>query len=136
VSDAPTQGIVDTSVLVRYLTGDPPAEARRARQVVEGSGLVLLSDVVLLETAHVLRTLYGVPRVELLDVLIAFLGRENVRPLDRPEDILVAALELCRPSARISIGDALIWAAATSARVPVYTFDRRFPADGIAVRFE
>jgi hypothetical protein len=41
---------------------------------------------------------------------------------------------MCRDSGRVSIPDALIWAAARSAgNTPVYTLDRRFPADGIEV---
>jgi len=126
-------GLVDTSVLVRYLTGDPPLLAAQAKDLVEGDGIVLLTDVVLLETSHVLRAVYGVPREAIVDALVAFLRRENVRPVDRPKDILTTALGLCRPSGRVSIADALIWAAARTAGVPVYTFDKRFPDEGIAV---
>jgi predicted nucleic acid-binding protein len=127
-------GLIDTSYLVRYLTGDPLRSAERARRVIEGSSAVLLSELVLLETAHVLRTLYGVPREALIDSLLAFLRRENVRTLDRSKDLLSEALALCRPSGRTSIADALIWAQVASAGVPIYTFDRRFPAPGIELR--
>lgn len=44
---------------------------------------------------------------------------------------------MCRPSGRVSFGDAMVWAAARSAGVEVvYTFDRRFPSVGIEVRRE
>lgn len=131
---ADTVGLLDTSVLVRYLTGDPPAVAMRARDIIEDDGIVLVSDVVLLETAHVLRAVYSVPREALLDALISFIRRANVRTSDRPKEILVTALELCRPSGRVSIGDALIWAAARASGVPVHTFDQRFPSEGVEVR--
>ena len=67
-------GLLDTSVLVRYLTGDPPAAAMRARDIIEDDGIVLVSDVALLETAHVLRAVYSVPRETLLDALIIPFG--------------------------------------------------------------
>ena len=50
-------------------------------------------------------------------------------------EVLLSGLELCRPSGRVSVPDALIWAMAR-AQPPsvVYTFDRRFPAEGIELR--
>ena len=42
---------------------------------------------------------------------------------------------MCRPSGRVSIADAMIWAAARTDRASaIYTFDRRFPGDGIEIR--
>lgn len=134
MADPEIAGLLDTSFLVRYLTGGPPRTASRARDVIEGERAVLLSEVVLLETAHVLRTLYGAPREAVVDALLAFLRRQNVRTLDRSKDQVAAALALCRPSGRVSIADALIWAQAAAAGVPVYTFDRRFPTDGVEIR--
>lgn len=127
-------GLIDTSFLVRYLTGDPPDLAARARRVIEGEIKIVLSEVVILETAHVLRVLYEVPREVIIDSLIAFLLRSNVETLDRSKRHLASALLLCRPSGRISIADALVWAHARATDIPVFTFDRRFPGDGIAVR--
>jgi len=44
------------------------------------------------------------------------------------------ALLLCRPSRRVSFGDASIWAAALASGVRwVYTLDARFPEEEIAV---
>lgn len=125
--------LIDTSVLVRYLTGDPPGTAVRARAIIDEGGDVFLCDVVLLETAHVLRAVYGVPRTAIIDALVLFVRRANVRTVDHPKDIVAAALELCRPSGRVSIADALIWASAKAAGVPVITFDARFPRHGIEV---
>jgi len=57
-----TRGI-DTNVLVRYLTQDDPAQARRANALIEGTlakgGSCYLSVVVLCEVAWVLRGAYG-----------------------------------------------------------------------------
>ncbi len=50
------------------------------------------------------------------------------------KDLWARALFLCRPSRRISFGDALIWAAALASGVRrVYTLDGRFPREEIEV---
>lgn len=125
---------LDTSVLVRYLTDDPAEMADRATQLIESGGALCVTETALNETAHVLRTVYGVSREEVVGLLIALLQRSNItfHSLDKPT--VIAALLLCRPSGRVSLGDALIWAAARSfAPSAVYSFDRRFPRDGIEV---
>jgi predicted nucleic-acid-binding protein len=49
---------VDTNVVVRYLTGDDPAQARRARAIIDHED-VLVTATVLLESEWVLCTVYG-----------------------------------------------------------------------------
>ena len=56
------KAFVDTSVLVRYLTGDPPEMLAAAKRVVDETPSLLLTDVVLAETAYVLLSFYKVPR--------------------------------------------------------------------------
>jgi predicted nucleic acid-binding protein len=46
--------LLDTSVIVRYLTDDPPEMAEQAARVLDGPQNVVISEVVLVETAHVL----------------------------------------------------------------------------------
>jgi predicted nucleic acid-binding protein len=125
---------LDTSVLVRYATDDPQDMAQRAAQLIESEAELIVTETALNETAHVLRRVYGLRREEAVDVLLALLQRSNIdfQPLDKA--LVIAALLLCRPSGRVSFGDALIWAAAR-ARFPssVYSFDQRFPVEGIEV---
>ena len=49
---------VDTNLIVRYLTGDHPAQSAKARAVIEGED-VFISTTVLLETEWVLRSVYS-----------------------------------------------------------------------------
>ena len=49
---------VDTNVVVRYLTGDDPGQAARAKAAID-AGDVFVSTTVLLESAWVLRSVYG-----------------------------------------------------------------------------
>jgi predicted nucleic acid-binding protein len=126
---------LDTSVLVRYVTGDPPEMAERAVEIIEGTEDLSLTNVVLAETAHVLTSYYGMPRAAVVDALIEFVRRENIATHDVGADLVVAALLLWRPSGRVSVPDFLIWAAARAAGgVTVYSFDRRFPSEGTDLR--
>jgi predicted nucleic acid-binding protein len=130
-----TPPLLDASFVVRYLMDEPPAMADRATAVIESNQVLAIGAVTLAETAHVLRRIYGRPREQIVDALIELVQRENVVPYGLDRATLVEALRMCRPSGRVSIPDALLWAEArSSGSGVVYTFDRQFPALGIEVR--
>jgi predicted nucleic-acid-binding protein len=56
---------IDTNVLVRHLTGDPPAMARRATRFLAAAAPdeLLLADLVLAEVVYVLESVYDVDRL-------------------------------------------------------------------------
>lgn len=124
---------VDTSVLVRYLVGTPPAQARKAAALVDGTDEIGVSPVALAECAHVLRTQYDVEPGDILDSLIALVQRENVRVLGLRTDVLVGVLVRARQLPGRPIPDALIVAASMAAdALPLATFDRDQRRYGIA----
>lgn len=128
-------GFLDTSVLVRYLTGDPPELLPAARAIIDGAADLRMTNVALMETAYVLTSVYQVPRATIVDALIAFARKRNVTLVDIDKDTIIQGLLLCRPSGRVSFADALIWAAAHASNTPiVYSFDQRFPTSGVEVR--
>jgi predicted nucleic acid-binding protein len=126
---------VDTSVVVRYLVGTPPAQARRAAALIDDEASeVGVSVVALAECAHVLRTQYDVEPREIIDALIGFLQRVNVRVLEIRGDIVVEALVRARSMPGRPIPDALIVAAAlASDALPLATFDRDQRRYGIEI---
>lgn len=125
----------DTSVVVRYLTGRPAGQARRAAAVIDGPSDVALSLVSAIETAHVLRTRYGVPREAIVEVLLNLIRRENIQVLGLPHDDVVEALVLARAMPGRPIPDALIVMGARSAgALPLVTFDRQLVRYGIPTR--
>jgi predicted nucleic acid-binding protein len=127
-------GFAETSILVRYLTADPPEMAQRAARLIESEEELCVTETILAETAHVLRRLYGVAREDVVDLLVRLLQRRNIRVHGLDKATVITAILLTRPSNRVSIPDALIWAAARcTAPSTVYTFDRRFPREGIGV---
>lgn len=125
----------DTSVLVRYLVGTPPAQARRAARVMDGTEEVGVSVVALAECAHVLRTQYGVAQRDIVDSLIGLVQRANVRVIDARTDVLVGMLVRARGMAGRPIPDAFIASAALAAdALPLVTFDAAQRRYGISVR--
>jgi predicted nucleic acid-binding protein len=116
---------IDTSVLVRYVVGSPPDQARTASTLIDAGEEIGVSPVALAECAHVLRTQYAVPQSAVIDALIAFVQRENVRILGGRTDVIVGMLVRARTLAGRPIPDALIVAAAMGAdAVALASFDR------------
>lgn len=124
--------LLDTSVLLRYLTRQPPELALRARELIEGEPELLLSEIALAEAGYVLTSFYRVERASVVDALQSLVQRRNVRLVNLPKPIAFQALALCRPSRRVSFADALLWAQARTLGVSrIFTFDRKFPSDGL-----
>ena len=70
---------LDTSVIVRYLVGTPPAQGRRAARLIDDDATECgVSIVALAECAHMLRTQYEVPQRDIINSLIGFIQRVNV----------------------------------------------------------
>lgn len=65
---------VDTNVLIRHLTGDPPAQARRATRFLEETDELLLADVMLAGVGYVLESFYELGRAQVADTLRAILA--------------------------------------------------------------
>jgi predicted nucleic acid-binding protein len=130
-----TAALLDTSVIVRYLTGDPKHLASRAARIIDGETMLMVTDVVVAETAFVLSTVYGVPRRAVVDRLVELLQRRNLSAFRLDKGAVIQGLLLCRPSNRVSFADAMVWAAARSAGAEsVYSFDERFPSGGVLIR--
>jgi predicted nucleic-acid-binding protein len=126
---------IDTNLVLRYLTGLPEDQYPRALALIESEATLIVPQVALLEVAHVLRTQIGLTREQIVDVLVEFVQRENIMVHHLERHIVVQALLLCRPSGRVGFGDALIWAALRcDAPARLYSFDERFPTDGIELR--
>jgi len=126
---------LDTSFVVRYMMGSPADSARQASEVIDSTEELEISGIALAETAFVLTTVYQVPRGRAADQLIDLVRKENISLTGLTKDLAIQGLLMCRPSGRVSIADALIWAEARSGGSEVvYSFDRRFPDDGLEVR--
>ena len=111
---------VDTNVVVRYLTGDDPGQAARARAVID-AGNVFVSTTVLLESEWVLRSVYGLSRTEVAAALRAFAGLPGLS-VESPA-VLSEALD--HTERGMDFADALHLGAAARCEA-LLTFDLRF----------
>lgn len=113
---------VDTNVLVRHLTGEPPAAARRATRYLTTESDLLIADLVVAETVYVLESFYDVPRGQVAEAIRSLLGFESVITVDR--DLLLRAVEVYETD-RIDFAEAYLVASAESTGVGlIASFDK------------
>lgn len=113
---------VDTNVLVRHLTNDPPEQARRATAILEDAELLILSDVVVAELVYVLESFYERPRKTIAEAVRSLLALDAIAVADH--DLLLRAIELYE-HVRLDFAEAyLAGAAELSAVGSVASFDR------------
>ncbi len=125
---------VDTNVLVRHLTGDPPAQAARATRYLQHADELLLPDFILAEVAYVLESFYETPRPQVAETLRAVLAFPAIRVVD-PE-LLQRAVEVYDVH-RLDFADAYLVASAERSGVGVVTsFDRSIDRVGTVRREE
>lgn len=117
---------IDTNLLVRHLTQDDPAQAAKVSRLLaeaaDRAELILLTDIVLCETAWVLTRFYGVKRTDLLAAFERVLADAQFAFQHRPE--LQAALRANR-TGKGHFADHLIAALARTAGCrTTYTFEK------------
>jgi predicted nucleic acid-binding protein len=113
---------VDTNVLIRHLTGDPPDQAARATRYLAGADELLLPDLILAEVAYVLESFYEAPRAQVATTLRAVMAYQAIRVLDA--DLLQRAVEVYEVH-RLDFADAYLVASAERTGVGVIaSFDR------------
>lgn len=125
---------LDTNVLFRHLTGDPPAQAARATRYLKHADDLLLTDLILAEVAYVLESFYEVPRAHLAEILRAVLASPAIRVVDA--DLLQRAVEVYDVH-RLDFADAYLIASAERTGVGVIaSFDRSIDRVGTVRRDE
>jgi predicted nucleic acid-binding protein len=113
---------VDTNVLVRHLTGDPPEQAARATRYLQAADELLVPDLILAEVAYVLESFYETPRAQVAATLRAVIAFPAIRVLDA--DLLQRAVEVYEVD-RLDFADAYLVASAERTGVGVIvSFDR------------
>jgi predicted nucleic acid-binding protein len=113
---------VDTNILVRHLTGDPPEMARRATAYLRAEAGLLLTDLVVAETVYVLESFYETPREDVARVVRSLIAFESVVCVDPP--LLLRAIEVYELD-RLDFAEAYLVACAESTGVGrIASFDR------------
>lgn len=117
---------IDTDILLRHLTQDDPGQSAKVAKLLAGAAsngeLVLLTDIVLCETAWVLTRFYEVKRADLLTAMGRILADAQFAFHHRPE---VAAAVRASRTGRGHFADHLLSALALSAGChTTYTFEK------------
>ena len=119
---APLSAFVDTNVLVRHFTGDPPAMSARATAYLRSKRELLLTDLVAAETVYVLESFYDAPRDEVAQAMRSLVAFDSIVCVDPA--LLLRAIEVYETD-RIDFAEASLVACAESTGVgKVVSFDR------------
>ena len=123
--------VLDTSVIIRLLTGDDPAKQARARALFErierGELTVAAPVTVIADAVYVLasRRLYKLPPAEVAALLTPLVRLPGFHVQGRRA--VLGALQLYATTPKLDFGDALIAAAAQrSGGSVVYSYDTDF----------
>jgi len=119
---------VDSSVILRFLTGDPPdiaAQAYALFEAVEQGKLTLVIDaIVVAEIVWVLQSFYGYPSHEIARVVQELLSHEGLEADDKPG--LLTALNLFADK-NVDFADALVAVHMGQRGIKeIFSFDRHF----------
>jgi predicted nucleic-acid-binding protein len=113
---------VDTNVLVRLLARDDPKQLAAAESFVAAGAWV--SHLVLMETAWVLESVYGVSHAGIAKGLVMLLEHEAIAVQDA--DVVAEALVHYRRHPALGFSDCLVLEVARKAgHLPLGTFDRK-----------
>lgn len=120
--DARLSAFLDTNILIRHLTGDPPAQARRATAFLERAEELLLPDLIVAEVVYVLESFYEVERQRVGELVRAVIGFPAIVVVDEP--LLLRALEVYEVD-RLDFAEAYLVASAEASGVEtIASFDR------------
>lgn len=125
---------VDTNVLIRHLTGDPPEMATRASAFLATETELLLADLVVAETVYVLESFYETPRPQISRSVRSLLALGSVVCVDAP--LLRRAIEIYETH-RLDFAEAYLVASAETTGVNrIASFDRSIDRVGTVERIE
>jgi predicted nucleic acid-binding protein len=126
------RAFVDSNVLVRHLTGDPPDQAKRATALLRDAEELILVDLVVAEVVYVLESVYVVERERVAELVRAIVGFPPVVVPDRL--LLLRSLEIYEQH-RIHFAESYLAACAEATGVGVVaSFDRAIDRVGTVRR--
>lgn len=113
---------IDTNVLIRHLTGDPPDMAARATALLASGQRLLLADLILAECVYVLESFYEVKRTDVALLMRSALALPSIETVNAA--LLLRALEVYETD-RIDFAEAYLVALAEASGVgAIASFDR------------
>lgn len=119
---------VDTNVIVRFLTGDPPEMAEKVRSLfkaVDQSEIsLIIEDLVVAESVWVLQSFYGYSPQEIAKVLQELISHKGLKVKDKPGMLLALNLYANK---NIDFADAIVAIHTAQEGIKeIYSFDNEF----------
>ncbi len=114
--------IIDTDVIIRYLTNDDPAKADRFEAFLTSGKKARITDVTFAEVYWTLVSFYKIKNVDALSLLETLIASSTI---ESNTTILMATTDMLRRH-RISFIDAYTAASAKMADKTVLSFDHDF----------
>jgi predicted nucleic acid-binding protein len=129
-----TEVWLDTNVLLRFITREPPEQARAARRLMaraaSGDLVVRLDHLVLAEAIWVLGSFYGRERAEIADAIRSFVLADGVTVEDA--DVVIDALR-SMSDANVAFVDSYLAARSRQDGRPIASFDANFRRLGVEI---
>lgn len=119
--------LLDTNVIIRFLTGDHPTHSPRSRNLfaraAAGELTLVLTDLALAETAWVLQSFYSLDRAEIAAALKGVVESTGIEVQDKR--ILLSTLRNFAQT-DVNFVDAYHAAVASAESIAIVSFDRDF----------
>ena len=119
--------LVDTNVLVRFITGQPPEMAAKARRLIEsadrGDVVIEVLPVVVAETVYTLESFYEMERKDVAKTLSHFLRSRGIWPHEKER--VLNTLQRFHDQ-NVGFADAYLAAGGAETGLRIASFDRDF----------
>jgi predicted nucleic-acid-binding protein len=125
---------VDTNILVRHLTGNPPAMAKRATAFLASHPERYLADLIVAETVYVLESFYKAPRDQVAMAMRSLIAMRSMLTVDPA--LLLRAVEVYEVD-RLDFAEAYLVACAERTGVgSIASFDQAIDRVTTVTRME
>ena len=125
---------VDTNILVRHLTGDPPAMAKRATAFLASQPELYLADLIVAETVYVLESFYKASRDQVANAMRSLIAMRSMITVDPA--LLLRAIEVYEVD-RLDFAEAYLVACAETAGLgAIASFDKAIDRVATVTRME
>lgn len=117
--------LIDTNILVRFLTGDNPEQAKKVnkafREAEKGLRTFILKPLIVAETCYVLESSYKKTRVDVCEAFNKILTQKWLIVYEREELLFTISKYL----KGIHFVDAYLTASASMSEIGIFTFDKK-----------
>ena len=129
--------LIDTNVLLRFLTGEPVAQAWAVKKLfaraATGELVLEVSPVIVAESLYTLVFYYEVERKDAVEKIAKLLRQPGFKVRESTE--VFSALERLK-NANVGFADAYLAASGAEEGIPIVSFDRDFDKFKDVKRFE